>query len=348
MRVLLVCDWFLKLVVEGQAAAFAEAGHDVAVLTRTDLGEFNGDQAEKARILDRLRDQGVEVFLLDGARYSRRGAQSAREMAKAIAAWSPNLAIVHENADARMAAICWQLPIVFVYHDPEPHPGEIAPHPLERAVTVAWLLRATKVVVHGDDLVRHLPRWVARHRVAVVPHGITMRASHLPAPADPVILFFGKLVPWKGLDVLGRAMPSIWARRPEVRLVVAGQGPAEDQVPRSDPRVTFHNGYVPESELEALFASAAVVVLPYRQIAQSGVGTTAVSRGIPVVVTSAGALPQLVHDHACVADPGDADSLAEALLHALEFGDEERRKVWEHARRELSWRTVNTRYLGFS
>ena len=138
------------------------------------------------------------------------------------------------------------------------------------------------------------------------------------------MLFFGRLYEYKGLDVLLDAMRSVWDVRPDVRLIVAGGGPLEGMIP-PDPRVTGILGYLPEARVDAVFASATVLVLPYRQASQSGPGGQALERGIPVVATTVGALPELVSDPTALVAPNDPEALARAILAHLDH--------------DLAWRT---------
>jgi glycogen(starch) synthase len=157
------------------------------------------------------------------------------------------------------------------------------------------------------------------------------------------VVFFGKLQPWKGLHTLSAAMRYVWEARPEVRLVVAGDGPARDDAP-DDPRADLRFGYIPEAAVPSLLAEASLGVLPYLQIAQSGVGSLFVGSGVPVVVTSAGALSDLVPSEDYVVPVGDARGLARGILAALDHDVAERERVLAHAQAKLSWSTVARQY----
>jgi glycosyltransferase involved in cell wall biosynthesis len=118
---------------------------------------------------------------------------------------------------------------------------------------------------------------------------------------SPVLLFFGYVRRYKGLDTMLRAMPAILQREPSLRLVVAGQF-HED--PGSYRRlvaelgiggsVDLYPGYVSTERTALFFAASDAVVLPYRSATQSGVVQLAYGHGLPVIVTPAGALPEMV------------------------------------------------------
>ncbi|NMW17850.1 MAG: glycosyltransferase family 4 protein [Chlorobiaceae bacterium] len=126
------------------------------------------------------------------------------------------------------------------------------------------------------------------------------RALHL-GEEPPVLLFFGYVRPYKGLDLLLRAMPEILQRDPALRLVVAGQffdNPLKYKrlieklgIVGS---VDLYPGYVSRERTALFFAAADAVVLPYRSATQSGVAQLAYGHGLPVIVTPAGSLPEIV------------------------------------------------------
>jgi glycosyltransferase involved in cell wall biosynthesis len=143
-------------------------------------------------------------------------------------------------------------------------------------------------------------------RVHVIPHGALSpwegeEASALPAElggADgPVALFFGLLRPYKGVDLLLDAWRGIAA---------GGLGDAAELwivgMPRMDitslkaaapPGVRFLSRFVSDAEILALMRRASFVVLPYREIDQSGVAFTALGAGAPLLLSDVGGFPEL-------------------------------------------------------
>ena len=125
------------------------------------------------------------------------------------------------------------------------------------------------------------------------------------------MVFFGICRPYKGLDVLLRAL----ARAPRhVVLTVAGEfwGKAEAETRaligelELAGRVTLRPGYVPADQIPGLFAQADALVLPYRSATSSQNAWLAFEYGVPVVVTRAGTLADAVRDgvHGVVCEPG--------------------------------------------
>lgn len=191
-----------------------------------------------------------------------------------------------------------------------------------------------RIYLHGDSNREafHRAYALAEGRTRSIPHGneaLLATVDHQPAPVqsgEPVALFFGGLRPSKGLGDLIDA----WAEVVEeisARLLICGQ-PAgvvpEDLRRRArqlgvDGSVTIADGYVPLGEVAAVFASATVVVLPYRSATASGVLQLAYAFGRPVVATATGALAEDVvpGETGLLVEPGDISGLARALVKIL-------------------------------
>jgi glycosyltransferase involved in cell wall biosynthesis len=149
-----------------------------------------------------------------------------------------------------------------------------------------------------------------------------------PAPAEPSapaqLLFFGMVRPYKGLDVLLRALAQAPA---EVTLTVAGEFWADTtemdnliaELGLAD-RVTLRPGYVPADEIPALFGAADALVMPYREATASQNALLAFAHRVPVITTTAGVLAEPVRDgvDGLTCAPGDTEDLVRVLK---EFSD---------------------------
>jgi glycosyltransferase involved in cell wall biosynthesis len=133
------------------------------------------------------------------------------------------------------------------------------------------------------------------------------------------LLFFGIVRPYKGLDLLLRALAQA---PPQLTLTVAGEfwGGAEAtgkliaELGLAD-RVTLRPGYVPADKLPALFAEADALVMPYREATASQNALLAFAHGVPVITTTAGALAEAVRDgvDGLTCAPGDVQDLLRVL-----------------------------------
>ena len=166
-------------------------------------------------------------------------------------------------------------------------------------------------------------------KVTVIPYGINpapladtaatrARAVSLRGElGGPLVLFTGRLVPYKGVDVLLRAMATV-----DARLVVVGDGPLRGALEAQardtcGGRVTFA-GIVADEELTALYHACDVFVLPSvtRAEAFGMVQIEAMACGKPVVSTSVSSGVPWVNQHqetGLIVPPADPDALADAL-----------------------------------
>ena len=166
--------------------------------------------------------------------------------------------------------------------------------------------------------------------------------------SSPVLLFFGYVRHYKGLDIMLRAMPAILLREPSLRLVVAGHFYEDvsfyrqlvDQLGLGG-NVDLYPGYVSAERSALYFAAADAVVLPYRSATQSGVVQLAYGYGLPVIVTQVGALPEMVRpgETGWVARDSSPEGFAEAVGEFLDSRERlaSMRPAIEAFRSDYSW-----------
>ncbi len=220
----------------------------------------------------------------------------------------------------------------------EPRPGQIA---AQRRLYE----RMDAVVVHSEHGARRLrdEAGVDPARVRVIPHGALTALTREPAgaplppelagtPADAtVVLCFGLMRPYKGIDVLLEAWRALGPAAP-AELWVGGMprmdiGPLRAAAP---PGVRWAPRFLGAPELAATFRRADLVVLPYREIDQSGVLFTALAFGRPLLLTAVGGFPDVAAIGAAeLVEPGDSAALAAALGRLL--ADPTRRAELGHA-----------------
>ena len=216
-------------------------------------------------------------------------------------------------------------PLVLTAHDVlprEPRPGQL------RAQRRLYD-RVDAVVVHShhgrERLVVDLE--VPSEKVHVIHHGAFEHLLHqdheAPLPTQlagvesPVVLFFGLLRPYKGLDVLLEA----WRGIGDAELWIVGMPrmPLGPLRARATPTVRFFPHFVADAQLPSLFRRADLVVLPYREIDQSGVLYTALAFGRPLLLSAVGGFPEVAETGAAeLVVPGDAPALHLALRRLLD------------------------------
>ncbi len=201
----------------------------------------------------------------------------------------------------------------------------------ERAAALV-AARADAVVAHTEVSAREL---VARFgadpaKVHVIPHGafdyLTRQRAEAPLPEDlarvegPVILCFGVLRPYKGVDVLLEAFRGVEG----AELWIVGRPwmpiePLKRAAAAAGGTVRFVERFVPDSELPAYMRRADIVVLPYREIDQSGVLYTALAFEKAMVLSDVGGFSEVGRRYgaASLVPAGDPDALREALGELL-------------------------------
>jgi rhamnosyl/mannosyltransferase len=203
------------------------------------------------------------------------------------------------------------------------------------------LRRATRIVVSSPALLDHAEALAPyRTRAVVVPFGLPEPTVTAAGHRDgPVVLFVGRLVPYKGVDLLLRAMRGL-----EASAVIVGDGPLREELQREAAalgvadRVSFR-GTLPEAALAELYHSCDVLALPSTTAAEAFglVQVEAMARGKPVVSTRvASGVPWVNQDGVTgfTVPPGDADALRHALARLL--GDAQlRAQMGEAGRRRF-------------
>jgi glycosyltransferase involved in cell wall biosynthesis len=346
VRVVIACDWFVKIAT-AQAAALQRAGSHAFVLCRDHAIEFGGDTDERRQTIDGARASGARVLETPGRLWSPAALPTLARIRSEIRRFAPDVIHVHEGVDPRAHLLLPRAPTLLTIHDPTPHPGQNVARwaPKRRFLDEArhaWRRRADVLQVHSDHLRAEVPLRRGQ-RCVVIPLGLTVRAEPLPPPSERAVGFFGRLEPYKGLDVLALAMPQVWAARPDVRLNVVGRGPSE--LALDDPRAVVRREYIPERELEQFFRSTSLAVLPYTQASQTAAGGVAIGNGIPVVASRVGGLADLALDDSYLFAAGDHAGLAETILRHIDDGTEQRERVLHDVAATMSWDACARRSL---
>ncbi len=223
--------------------------------------------------------------------------------------------------------------LVTTIHDAALHPGDTDSLALLRPFERHLQRRSARVVVHGKSIKRELMagHGVPRARIGIVPHvalnrypEVARRAGLSRAADDGQkrVLFFGRIMTYKGLPFLLDALERLRPDGLRVRLVVAGAGPALDELrPRlaAAGDVELHAGFVPDAEVAQLFLDADLVALPYVEASQSGIIAMAAAFGRPVVTSDVGELGEIVRatGMGLVVPPADPAALAAAIRRCL-------------------------------
>jgi glycosyltransferase involved in cell wall biosynthesis len=242
---------------------------------------------------------------------------------------------------------------ILILHDAFFHPGD--EYPLRQYALRRQIRSADGLIVMSDHVARQAIASFGfpADRIWKMSHGpfsfgggaLVVPAVHPRGSRDVSLLFFGRIVAYKGLDLLLRAMALLVVRGIQVRLVIAGSG---NLTPYSDllkqlSCVTIHNRWLTEEEIGHFLAASDLAVLPYLEASQSGVAASAYAAGRPVVATPVGGLVEQVipGETGLIARDTTADALADAIAELVgkpELLEQCARGALDHANGALSWR----------
>jgi glycosyltransferase involved in cell wall biosynthesis len=288
-------------------------------------------------------EEGYRVEERFYRRSAKRGIDARGRRAFKLAEHVPDMLRFRRRADADVVHYQWlTVPALDALLLPPKRPRAMTAHYILPSRPSGRQIRsARRVFGRMDAVVAHSEHGAARlrdeigldpERVHVIPHGAFDYLTRLPEekalPAElegaegPVILFFGLLRPYKGLDTLLEAF-----RRVEgAELWIVGN-PRMDVEPlrrlaaEAPGRVRFVTRFVEDDEIPAIFRRADVVVLPYRDAEHSGVLYTGLAFGKPLVLSAVGGFPELEPTGAiCIVPPEDPHALATTLVELV--GDE--------------------------
>jgi len=247
-------------------------------------------------------------------------------------------------------------PLVLTAHDVlprEPRRGQIA---AQRRLYE----HVDAVVVHSEHGRRRLVAGleIDAAKVHVIEHGSFEHLTRVPGarllPAElakstkPVVLFFGLLRPYKGVDVLLEAWRAL---EPDAELWIVGNPRMDVSELRRTAPASVHwvSRFVLDEEIAAYFERADLVVLPYREIDQSGVLFTALAFGAPLLLSDVGGFGEVAaQDVAALVAPGDAAALAAAIDRLIgDPGERARlaRGARDAAAGRYSWDAIASRHL---
>jgi glycosyltransferase involved in cell wall biosynthesis len=242
--------------------------------------------------------------------------------------------------------------ILFVCHNVFDHETSV----LGRLCARLVLSRGDRLIVHSRDDYERLRTFVPEDRIKLgfltspeLPDRPVLpleEAKRLLGIEGEVLLFFGFVRPYKGLEQLLEAMPLILRER-ELTLLIVGESwngsrVIADQIRRLglESHVRRVDRYIPHEEVPLYFCAADLVALPYVSCTGSGIVQTAYTFNRPVVATRVGSLVDAVEDGLTgyLVDPGDPAGFADAVLRffAADRGSEFSRNIEQH-KQKFGW-----------
>ncbi len=318
-------------------------------------------------LTQKLRDAGHEAVIVGFRKLSlfsenRAVAETSDSIESVFIPWQPRTwkivaeAIARHNPD--LILVMWWLPIhafayravrkhlppelqlrwVYVIHDVISHdrwPGE------------CWLAKGALasagqflVLSHGQERVLRQLLVAAPVSITYAPHplydtchkfvgGVSKARASLGLTASRVLLFFGYVRPYKGLDLLLKAMPEILRDFPDTQLLIAGpfcerRACYKRLIKRLaiGPSTVIHDRYFSGDDIGLCFAAADCVILPYRRATQSGVIPAAYALNTPVIAARVDGLEEYVRDGETgyLIEPNNPAAIVEAVRRFYEAG----------------------------
>ncbi len=224
------------------------------------------------------------------------------------------------------------------------------------------------IIVHTEKMKSQLVEGfiVKNDKITVIEHGINNvipqtnltkeRAREIIQlnQEDKVILFFGNITPYKGLEYLIYALKILKENIKEIKLIIAGKATGHEAYWEGIEKIIIENmldeyiikkiDFIPDEDVEIYFKSSDVLVLPYKNIFQSGIIFVSFNFGLPIIASDVGSLREEIIEGEIgyICKPGDYKDLAEKINYYFNsnlYNDLEgnKRKIIEYTKEKFSW-----------
>ncbi|CAN5193254.1 glycosyltransferase family 4 protein [soil metagenome] len=238
----------------------------------------------------------------------------------------------------------------------------VIPHekrPGDKMFTRYFLKSVDAFITMSEKVLADLKKFVPNKPAKFVPHPlydnfgekITKEEARKKLNIDPdtkLVLFFGFIRKYKGLDILLKAMKILASRQSDIKLLIAGEFYEDEknyEALMNDPEIKeqliVQTNFIADSEVKYYLCACDVVVQPYRKATQSGVTPLAYHFEKPMIVTNVGGLPSLVPDGrvGLVAEP-DPENIAEKIQEYFRLGENYFLPHLREEKKKYSWETM--------
>jgi len=330
MRIMLVVNEYPPQKVAGTAIAtqalaqmLSRRGYAVHVVVTTPCRSVDGVESLCVSSIPDRPFKGVGIFwrLWHVWRFVRR--------------WQPDILQGQSVSCGLLTAVVGKLlniPNITYAQGQDVYQSTVLQKLTEIRIACRW---ATVVATVTRQLSLRVESIKASDKASVIPHGFTrMSVPHSRddfrrekgiAGRQKVVLNVGRLEPIKGQDILLAAWPIVLKQEPDTVLWLVGDGSMREQLAQQvslldvDASVKFF-GAAEAVAVAAYMSSSDVFVLPSRSEAFGIVLLEAMDRGLPVVATKVGGVPEVLPEHGAISlvAPGDAVELASAIVRQLQ------------------------------
>jgi glycosyltransferase involved in cell wall biosynthesis len=360
----------------GLAAALAAAGAQFDFIGSDEVDSPELHTSQQIRFLNLRGDQSVEAGRLK--KVFRVLAYYGRLIRYAFTAKPKIFHILWNNKfelfDRTALMLFYKLlgkKIVFTAHNVNAGARDANDSWLNRATLKFQYHRCDHIFLHTEKMRAELISSfsIPKNKASVIPFGIN---STVPDTAltttgarrrlglgerEKVLLFFGNIAPYKGVEFLVDAFIEVARRAEHYRLIIAGRPKGseaywaglQEKINASPVRgqIILKIEYVPDAETEIYFKAADVLVLPYTHIFQSGVLFLGYNFGLPVIAADVGALKDeiVAGETGFVFRPQDSSDLAMTIKKYFASDlyrdlDSKRRLIRDYANKRYSWTKV--------
>ncbi len=218
------------------------------------------------------------------------------------------------------------------------------------------LLSYANIIISPSEYFIEESRFLRKYKdkIIAIPNGINIKEFDVPYLKEEcreklglidknIILFVGNIHPYKGTDVLIKAMPKIVKHVPDTELVFVGKGVMKNALEMLSKRLGVENyvkfaGFVEDGLKPFYYNAADVFCLPSTMSTESFgiVNLEAMACGVPIVASKVGGIPDVVKDgeNGLLVPPKDSEALADAIIYLLK-NEDVREKMGKNGRKKV-------------
>lgn len=241
------------------------------------------------------------------------------------------------------------IPVIIVNHDPKAHLGDKEIGLLENSYYSSDI-----ILVHSKIFIDYVKEKYSKpcYFIPLGRHNVYNLIKNKKTiinydNSKHNFLFFGRITPYKGLDVLYEAYKKLELEYTDVNLIIAGNGDFEKYKEKfnSLKSCQIYNRWIADEETESLFiCNNLICVMPYIEATQSGVALVAMDYGIPVIASKVGGLVEQIENEktGLLVEPGASEELYTAMKR-LAFDNALYNKISENENKkikELDWNEI--------
>ena len=240
--------------------------------------------------------------------------------------------------------------IISAIHDVIPHKGDTY---LLYIMNRIAMHTSNKIILFSNKSKKQIKNIKLMRKSTSIPlgvYGIDEQHNHKAFIDRKTVLYFGRIEPYKDIDVLLDMFDIIHDSDNEIKLIIAGKGDVSHWKNRiqSNKSIELINRWIDNKELSGLFRKSTVVVLPYKEATQSGIIPFAYEFNVPVIASNCGAISeQIVNgETGYLINKGNVDEFACKVLNLLQNKElimNMKKNIMDY-KRKYSWNNIIKRY----